>query len=319
MATDAKQIDTKFDIVTPENIAFEYHVAGLWRRLPAFAIDFFLRAVVFISLCVLLICAGALTGTEAGLVGAMFIILLAWFGFEWFYGALFETFWNGQTPGKRALGLRVVTTAGEPINGLQAVARNFLRFADALPAVPFVAFATVFNWDPMDPPVDDAQSTLFIILAVLQNIPTYLVGLTVASMNNRNQRFGDLVGGTMVIAEEVGWMQGMAKMNDRRVIDMAVQLPQHLDVSRSTAKALAMYVERRQRFSPARRQEIAMHLGHVLIERMHLPPVADHDLLLCAIYYKVFISENLEQEQAAIAAPESNPYIIRDAPTIRTR
>ena len=51
----------------------------------------------------------------------------------WFYGGLFETFWNGQTPGKRLLGIRVITLDGQPINALQAILRNVLRIVDAQP------------------------------------------------------------------------------------------------------------------------------------------------------------------------------------------
>jgi len=59
----------------------------------------------------------------AGGVG-LSVILVAWFGLSWFYGGFFETVWNGQTPGKRLLGLRVLTVEGQPINALQAVLRN---------------------------------------------------------------------------------------------------------------------------------------------------------------------------------------------------
>ena len=50
---------------------------------------------------------------------------------------LFEAFWNGQTPGKHMLRLRVVSDEGQPINGLQAVLRNLLRAADAQPRSSF--------------------------------------------------------------------------------------------------------------------------------------------------------------------------------------
>ena len=46
---------------------------------------------------------------------------------SWFYGGFFEAYWNGQTPGKRIMGLRVLSTNGRPINGYQAVLRNLLR------------------------------------------------------------------------------------------------------------------------------------------------------------------------------------------------
>ena len=40
---------------------------------------------------------------------------------SWFYGGLFETYWNGQTPGKRIMQIRVLTVTGQPIDGMQAV------------------------------------------------------------------------------------------------------------------------------------------------------------------------------------------------------
>ena len=43
MQTDVKQLDTQIEIVTPENIAFRYRVAGPFRRLPAYLIDLAVR------------------------------------------------------------------------------------------------------------------------------------------------------------------------------------------------------------------------------------------------------------------------------------
>ena len=63
------------------------------------------------------------------------VFLVCWFVLSWFYGGLFETFWNGQTPGKRLFGLRVLTVDGTPINAMQAVLRNVLRDVDAMPIV----------------------------------------------------------------------------------------------------------------------------------------------------------------------------------------
>jgi uncharacterized RDD family membrane protein YckC len=286
MYSAAAQIDSAFGIVTPENIAFEYQMAGPLRRLPAFAIDVAIRALVFICACVALMFAGVITFGIAGAYTAQAILLLMWFALEWFYGGLFETFWNGQTPGKRVLGLRVLTTSGEPINGGQAILRNFLRFADAMPMIPFSAYAAVFGWDLLEPP---AEAYLFYFLSPT---PTFVFGLVTPAMNRRWQRLGDLAAGTMVVVEEPNWLYGLARIQDQRVSELALALPPRIEVARSTAKALAMYVERRRFFSPARRQEIAMHLGMPLIDRYHLPPVSDHDLLLCAVYWKVFVSES---------------------------
>jgi uncharacterized RDD family membrane protein YckC len=285
MSSAAAQIDSAFGIVTPENIAFEYQIAGPLKRAPAYLIDVAIRVLIYIAACLGLFALGVLTMGLVGAIAAQAALLLMWFALEWFYGGLFETFWNGQTPGKRVLGLRVLTIHGEPIHGGQAILRNFLRFADMLPIIPFSAYAAVFGFDLMEVTPDAA------FFYFISPTPTFIVGLVATSLNRRWQRLGDLAAGTMVVAEEPNWLYGLVRLEDRRVAELAMQLPPQVNIGRSTAKALAMYVERRRFFSPARRQEIAMHLGTPLIERHHLPPVADHDLLLCAVYWKVFVSE----------------------------
>ena len=56
------------------------------------------------------------------------------------------------------------------------------------------------------------------------------------------------------------------------------------------ARALSTYVQRRTNIQPARRAEIARHLGEPLRERFNLPISTSHDLLLCALYYQAFIA-----------------------------
>ena len=52
------------------------------------------------------------------------MLLVVMFILSWFYGGLFETYWNGQTPGMRLFGLRVVRDRdGGPISGGQAILR----------------------------------------------------------------------------------------------------------------------------------------------------------------------------------------------------
>src|SRR5271169_3597072 len=129
MAQQSKQLDSRIEIVTPENIAFKYHVAGPFRRSVALLIDMLIQVGAFIALVMVALFFG-LTGL--GGIGVA-VGLVIWFCVHWFYGGLFETFWNGQTPGKRVMRLRVVSIEGQPITAMQAVTRNVLRFVDALP------------------------------------------------------------------------------------------------------------------------------------------------------------------------------------------
>lgn len=80
----------------------------------------------------------------------------------------FEWLWDGQTPGKRLLKLRVIREDGRPITLWEAIARNLLRIFDAAPGF---------------------------------FLPVYSVGLIVIFLNNRDQRVGDLFAGTVVVRE----------------------------------------------------------------------------------------------------------------------
>ena len=177
MADHAAELDTSIEIVTPENIAFQYRVAGPFRRLPAYLIDLVIRFVVAaVGMYCLVLSFHAIGLGEAGLgVG-----LALWFIVAWFYGGVFETYFNGQTPGKRMMHIRVVSADGQPIAGWQAVLRNVLRFVDGQPMF------------------------------------SYQVGLVAASCNRRFQRLGDLVCGTMVVVEDRQRLDGVMRIGDPR-------------------------------------------------------------------------------------------------------
>lgn len=272
MAESNGQLDTHIEIVTPENIAFHYRVAGPFRRLPAFLIDLAIRLVVAVAGFLLAIFLfGAADLDELG----MGLTLLLWFSLAWFYGGLFEAFWNGQTPGKRVMRIRVVSVEGQPITPLQAVLRNILREVDAQPL-----------W-------------------------LYQVGLLAAMSNQRFQRLGDLACGTMVVVEEPRRLQGLVRSGEPEALHVASLIPPSFQPSRSLALALAAYVERRRLFPWGRRIEIAHHLGEPLRQKFQLPANTDLDLLLCGLYHRAFIADRGEslgdspfaRPTAPVAAP----------------
>ena len=254
MAQRDPPLDATIHVITPENIAFEYRLAGPFRRLPAFVLDFCAGSLLLIGLWIVL----SMTVAVASFNLAMALFILLFFVIWWFYGVLFETFLNGQTPGKYMLGLRVLTDTGEPINGMQATLRNLLRAAD-----------------------------LFLPL----------VALVVMSLNRKYQRLGDLVAGTIVVVEERQWLTGVAQLEDPRSIQLAAYLPPNFVVTRSLARTLATYVERRRFFTPPRRREVARHLAIPLLSRFGLPPDTSYDLVLCALYYRTFIADRSQDER----------------------
>ena len=262
-------IDSTIAVVTPENIAFEYQLAGPFRRLPAFVLDLLIQYVVLAVVAVVaLIAAGFLALASLGsfaIAGLMVFQFVLFF----FYGAFFEAYFNGRTPGKGLCGIRVIDVEGRPINGTRALLRNLIRVADGMPLIPILL-------EDMPP---------------LYIVPTGVFGLLAMAMTRRMQRLGDLAAGTMVIVDERGANLPVAQVDDARVPALASYIPGDYRVTRSMSKTLASYVERRATLSPARRREIAKHLVVDLIERFEFRPDIDPDLLMYALYYQTFLAD----------------------------
>ena len=267
MANNAGQLDATIEVVTPENIAFSYLAAGPMHRGAAFVIDLFVRIAILFMLERIVYLALSFIGLPGLGVGALF---LGYFVLAWFYGGILETYWNGQTVGKRAMGIRVLATDGRAINGMQAVMRNVLREIDSFPMF-FV-------------PINAAEGQFY-------PLPTYLLALLTMTVTKRYQRLGDLACNTMVVMDERSWVAGLVKIDDPLVIRLAGELPAGFEYSRTLREALSAYMERRKYFPEGRRRDIARHLGQPLCRRFGLPANTDHDLLMCALYYRAFIAD----------------------------
>lgn len=275
MANQRAPFDTRVEIVTPENIGFEYQLAGPFRRLPAYLVDVLVRSMILFGGLFALMLAFGVVGLPMLGLG---IWLMLWFGMEWLYGGLFETYWNGQTPGKRVLRIRVISVDGQPIGGLQAVLRNILRAVDAMP-----------------------------ILAGARFGMTYQLGLFATASNDRYQRLGDLACGTMVVVEESAARAGVVKVDDPDVLRLAAVLPPSFQPSPSLARTLSSYMLRRRSLSWARRYEIARYVAEPLCQRFGLPRETHPDQLVCAVYYHAFIAERVDELAAeAEAAPAAD-------------
>ncbi|MBX9789644.1 MAG: RDD family protein [Pirellulales bacterium] len=259
-ADNAEAIDTQFEIVTPENIAFQYRLAGPFQRLPAFLIDLLIQYAVLIILFLgVLFFFGMI---RLGFVGVGLGLVIQ-FVISWFYAGLFEALWNGQTPGKRLMRLRVISADGQPIRPVQAILRNVLHVADCQPFY------------------------------------LYQVGLWVAACNRRYARLGDLVCGTMVVIEEPQYRSMALRVTEPEALRLAELIPAGFRVPRDMALALSSYVLRRRALPWTRRVQIARHLGEPLRMRFGLPPQTSYDMLLCAMYHRTFFAGAMGQAEAA--------------------
>ena len=152
-----------YSLDTPENVSVGYDVAGVGSRFLAALIDALVLAAVLVALVIVTVLAGQnLRGAIAYAAAAIGVLIInvVFLG----YFIFFEIIWNGQSPGKRAMGLRVVKTSGYPITPITALIRNVIRLVDWLPAF-------------------------------------YAVGVITMIANRHARRLGDLVAGTLVIKE----------------------------------------------------------------------------------------------------------------------
>jgi uncharacterized RDD family membrane protein YckC len=117
-------LDTARDVPTPEGIELALRLAGPVSRSLAWLVDLLLRVAAFSGLGLVL--------SALGKVGVGLFLIL-WFALEWLYPALFEVYFAGATPGKRALGLIVLHDDGTPVGLAAALTRNLLRAVDFLP------------------------------------------------------------------------------------------------------------------------------------------------------------------------------------------
>jgi len=171
-------LDTTRRVATPEGIELTLRLAGPVPRALAWTIDLAIRvAAVF---------AVSLVASLFGQAGVGVILLAAFFA-EWLAPAWFEAAWNGQTPGKRAMGIAVLNDDGTPLRWPAALTRNLLRAADFLPLL-------------------------------------YGVGL-VAMLSNRDfKRLGDLAAGTVVVYLDSNKTAGLRQIPEARPIAPPVAL-----------------------------------------------------------------------------------------------
>jgi uncharacterized RDD family membrane protein YckC len=135
------------DIQTPENVAFGYQVAGIGSRFLATLVDTLIITLLqVVTIVSFILIANAL---DASILSNASVWVIALFGlvvfvFYWGYYIFFEMLWNGQSPGKRWTGLRVIRSDGTPITLSESLIRNLVRIIDLLPATYGIGVITMF-------------------------------------------------------------------------------------------------------------------------------------------------------------------------------
>ncbi len=234
------QEDT-LDINTPENVAFGYQVAGIGSRFLATLIDTILVTLLQVIVVVTYYFILYLLDSDpsgGGSAWAAAIMGLVVFLFYWGYYIFFEMLWNGQTPGKRWTGLRVIRTDGTPITLSESLIRNLTRLVDFLPAA-------------------------------------YGVGVITMFIDKRARRLGDLAAGTLVVHDRAPI--SIQSLSVKRAVNYSMQgyKPVSLDgfpVERLTNDDLSLiedFLSRRDQLT--HRETLAIQILSTLHSRLGLP------------------------------------------------
>ena len=220
-------LETRVDVETPELVSVSYTIAGVGSRARAALIDH----VIMVGGLLLLIIAISALGVASG-VGEL---LGAWFGAllfmvivlgYWGYFVLFEALWDGQTPGKRVAKLRVVREGGYSVTFGASASRNLLRIVDMQPA------------------------------------GTYAVAVLAALFNARGKRLGDLVGGTIVVHEQLGAISATPGRPARRGDRMASAAPAlHAALTDREFELLDGFLERQRDLGDQKRAAFVAQLA----------------------------------------------------------
>jgi uncharacterized RDD family membrane protein YckC len=161
------EIEDHYVTATPEGVSIELTLAGLGSRFTAYLVDVLIQAAILaVAFLTLGTAASNSSGTERYLLVG--IGALSFFVVFFAYFVFFEAVDSGRSPGKRLAGLRVVDTRGGAITFRSSLLRNVARLVD------------------------------------IQPFPLYAVGCAFVLVTKRNQRLGDLLGGTLVIRERMG-------------------------------------------------------------------------------------------------------------------
>jgi uncharacterized RDD family membrane protein YckC/uncharacterized membrane protein SpoIIM required for sporulation len=165
-------LERRVQIETPEQTVLSYTLAGVGSRASAAIIDLLLIILVELAISVFLTESGSVfRGRSSGVqrmssAWVMAVVGLIGFGILWGYYVFFEAIWDGQTPGKRWLNIRVVQDGGYSVSFGASAVRNLLRFVD------------------------------------IQPIPTYGLGLVSMIISKSGKRLGDIAAGTIVVHEQ---------------------------------------------------------------------------------------------------------------------
>ncbi len=233
--------DNLLKIDTPENVTFDYDIAGIGSRFLAALIDttiIILLQIILFGSAILIARLISEIASETVISWLIAIAGIVSFLLFWGYYIFFEILWNGQTLGKRQVGLRVIRVDGTPVAPTEVIIRNLVRMIDFMP------FA-------------------------------YGIGVVTMFINSDSRRVGDLAAGTLVVHDRS--VKGLDDISPARPASLLIPgeqtyLPEGFPVERVSEPELHVIEEfLSRRATLGNSATLARHILASILTRLSLP------------------------------------------------
>ncbi|MEX2289284.1 MAG: RDD family protein, partial [Mycobacteriales bacterium] len=219
-------------LVTGEAVALDLRPAALPSRVLAGVVDALAQGLVLLVVGALATAVSfTVSSAAADALGILLIVLVLIV-----YPVTFETLLRGRTPGKSAMGLRVVRDDGGPIGFRQALVRGLAGAFLERPGV-----------------------TLF------------TAGVATSLLNPQGKRLGDLLAGTVVVRERVPGREGPAASMPPPLAGWAAQLDL-TGLSDDLALSVRQFVGRAHQLTPTAREDLGKRLTAAVTAAVGPPP-----------------------------------------------
>ncbi|MHB0997866.1 MAG: RDD family protein [Armatimonadota bacterium] len=242
----------EISILTPENVELKFELAGIGSRFLAMLLDSLINLGLLILLggmffAVLYFTANYNIQDISPWVIAIFslLVFILWSA----YFLYFEATRNGQTPGKKAIGIRVIRDTGHPIDFRSAFLRNIMRLVDYLPG-------------------------------------TYAIGMISIFVSPQYRRLGDIVGGTLVVRTG---LQHHVKQTNNQATNIpqpaitytssdipsllpAEALPHLHNVTREDYRAVRHFFDRKKDLESGLANNLAKKIAEPILAKLQLNP-----------------------------------------------
>ncbi|MBU6996255.1 MAG: RDD family protein [Theionarchaea archaeon] len=241
-----------FTLSTSENVPVYYDIATAGSRCVAFLVDYSIILLASMGLIVTvdLLRQFGFTSFSSYAIALIYVVVGT---LTWGYFVISELALNGSSIGKRMIGLRVIKEDATPIDLVDSLTRNFVRYIDLWPG-------------------------------------TCLVGFVVMMLNAKSKRLGDYAAGTIVVRTRAVGLDKL-ELGESSYDDTVSRSPYLNQITSEEYQLMRDFLFRYEKIPFSKAYEIATKITSGIAEKLHIePPRGIENCILflksCIKYYR---------------------------------